>query len=287
MAKTNNNDNFNINDYKDQIDKYIKERVEKESSSEAVKFYKKRLRNKNIIILIEFLLILICISSIVVSVVYLYHDGYFNKYELKVKNNEKPVNNDINNNSNDEKKDTKDKLDGLINKYSYLLDDILLDTKCDYLSEFYSGNLTNELKEYLSFQLINKNNITSDDTSSYFEADLLNNAYKELFGSNLEYSNFKFDGASYKYLKLKDMFISTSLSTEGNKIIKEIINIEEKDNKVVITTTEAYIKDNKLYNVLSNKEIVEYKKDEKISKYSKRLNIVKYTFNNNYLESIK
>ena len=285
MAKT-NNDDFNINDYKDQIDKYIKERVDKESASEAVKFYKKRIRNKNIAIFVEFIIILILIASLVVGGIYLYNDGYFNKYELKINRSEKPTTN-TDEQENEKTDEKKNKLSELVNKYSYLIVDINMDTKSEYLTEFYSGNLSTELKEYLAFQLIDKNYITTDNNSSYFDAQILKSAYKELFGEDIEYKDFKFNGAFYKYLRVNDMFISTTLSTTGNKIIKEITNIEEKDDKVIITTTEGYIKDNHLYNVLSKKEITDYKKDEKISKYSKKLNIVKYTFNNEVLESIK
>lgn len=282
----NNKQEFNINDYKDQIDKYIKERVEKETASEAVKFYKKRLRNKNLAIFVEFIIILVLLGSLVAGAIYLYHDGYFDKYTLKINRSEKPVV------SNDEKPvenvdEKKNKLSELVNKYSYLLEDINIDTKSEYLTEYYSGNLTTELKEFLAYQLINKDYITKDNNSSYFEGQLLKAAYKELFGEVLECVDFKYDGAFYKYLKANDMFISTSLPTPGNSIVKEITNIEEKDGKVIITTTEGYFKDNKLYNVLSKKEITDYKKDEKISKYSKKLNIVKYTFSDDVLESIK
>ena len=282
MAKT-NKDDFNINDYKDQIDKYIKERVDKEAASSAVKYYKKRLRNKSIIIFIEFIIIVGLITAGVFGMIHLYNDGYF-IYDIKIQKKENPVNNDV---APENKDDNKVKIDELVNKYSYLLDNLNIDTKCEYLSDYYNGNLSKELKEYLAYQLINKDYIITDDSSSYFDAELLGRAYKELFNDTLEYSDFKHNGFKYKYIKAKDMFISTSLSTSGIKIIKEITNIEEKDNKVVITTTEGYIKDNKLYNVLNNKEISDYKKEDKISKYSKKLNVVKYTFNNNYLESIK
>ena len=283
MAK-NNNEGFNINDYKSEIDKYIKERVEKEASSESIKYYKRRLGSKTATIIIEFIIILclLCLSG--VECYLLYQEGYFNKYETAIKKNEKPVNTETNTETNTEEKN---KLNELVNKYSYLVDNIIIDTKCDYLSEYYGGNLTNELKEYLSFQIINKDYITNDESSSYFDSELLRRAYRELFADNLTFTDFKVNGANYKFLNNKEMFISTSLSTKGHKIIKEITNIEEKDYKVIITTTEGYIKDNKLYNVLSNKEITDYKKDEKISKYSKKLNTVKYTFNNEILESIK
>lgn len=281
MAKTNNNE-FNINDYKDQIDKYIKERVEKEAASNSVKLYKKRLRNKSVVIFIELVIIIALVCSGLFSVYYLYKDGYFqNKFNIINKSSEeKPISNNEEN-----KEENKPSLDELINKYSYLLDNYSLNTKCDYLQDFYAGKLTTELKEYFAYQLIDSKYINIEDNTSYFDSDYLEKAYKLLFTGNLDFKSFKYNSASYKYIK--EMFVSTSLPINSEKILKEIINIEEKDDNIIITTTEGYIKDNKLYNIISNKEIYEYKKDEKISKYSKKLNIVKYTFNNNVLVDIK
>ena len=311
MAKINNEEEnktaFDINEYKeeidkyikerigiesekekDEIDKYIKERIEKESSFNSIKFYRRKIRNKNIAVFIEFIIIVFILGTLVVENIYLYNQGYLGKFYYE-KNENKPVNNNDNNSNNkqDKKEEEKARILELINKYSYLIENIHLDTKSEYLTEYYSGNLTNELKEHLAFSLINNSNNSSDESSSYFDAELLKNAYNKLFSSELEYTDFKYDGASYKYIKAKDLFISTAISTTGNKIVKEIINVEEKDNGVIITTVEAYIKDNKLYNVLSNKEITDYKKDEKISKYVKKLNTVKYVFSNGLLESIK
>ena len=172
MAKSENKESFNINDYKDQIDKYIKERVEKESASTAVKYYKKKVRNKNIAIFVEFIIIVLLLCGGAAGTYYFYHEGCLGTFHYE-KNNDKPVSN---NDTKENKEESKVKLDELINKYSYLLEDINMDTKSEYLTEYYSGNLTNELKEYLAFQLINKNNIISDETSSYFDAELLKNS---------------------------------------------------------------------------------------------------------------
>ena len=275
---------FNINDYKSEIDKYIKERVEKESASNSVKLYKRQLRNKSIAIFIEFIIIVCLLITGAYCAYYLYKDGYFDN-KINILDNQKsnkPTNNDVPVNKEDGPT-----LDELVNKYSSLLDNFSIDTKCDYINDFYNGNLTDEIKEYFTYQLFDKDDIIIDDTSSFFDSNILIKAYKLLFNDDLKLTSFKYNGISYKYLESKNMFISTSLPTSGTKIIKEITNIEEKNDNVIITTTEGYIKDNKLYNILTNKEITEYKKDEKISKYSKKLNVVTYTFNNKYLISIK
>lgn len=304
MAKTNDKE-FNIKDYKSEIneyikeridkeieikeykitiDKYIKDRVEKEATSNNVKFYNKRLRNKSIIIFIETIIIIGLICAGLYSVYYLYEDGYFNNNNvIEVKKDDLPVVND----KPVEKVEPKTTLDDLVNKYANLLDNYNMDTKCDYLNEFYNGELTTELKEFFAFQLLDKEDITIDETSSFFDSNLLTKAYKSLFNEDINLSTFKYNGATYKYLETKEMFISSNVSTSGTKIIREITNIEEIDGRVLITTTEGYIKNDKLYNILTNKEVTDYKKDDKLSKHSKKLNVVTYTFNNNYLVSIK
>ena len=78
-----------------------------------------------------------------------------------------------------------------------------------------------------------------------------------------------------------------SLLTKTNTNIKrEIIDVKIKDNEVNIVTVEGLVKDNKLYNVLSNQEITEYKGDNIIN-YRDKLNQLTYTFDNKKLSRIK
>ena len=139
---------FNINDYKPEIDSYIKERVDKEASSNMVKFYKKRLRNKNVIIIIDTIIIIVLILFIIYSACFLYYKGYLNNL----------INNNNNNTEDvvkkDEQQDNTKSLEELSKKYSYLIDKVKIDVNSDYLANFYEGNLTPELKEYLSYRLI-------------------------------------------------------------------------------------------------------------------------------------
>ena len=156
------------------------------------------------------ILLISSLGGIGYGVYYLYKDGYFDKDKQVVVDNKKD---DIQNKISEDNKREEDEIKTaeLINKYSYLLDKINIDIKCDYINELYAGNLTTSLKEYLAYKLIDSKKIISDDTSSYFDVSDMENSYKELFNDKLAYSSFKYNGVTYKYLESKNMFISNDL----------------------------------------------------------------------------
>lgn len=275
---------FDINDYKDEIDKYIKERVEIESASNMVKMYKKQLRDKSLISLIKSIIIILLLCVIVYGVIYLYRDGYFNK-----NNNQIPVINNDTKKEEEPKKETDDtkSIDELKEKYATLLDNIRIDSKCDYLKDYYDGKLSNELKEYIAFKNIDKEKIESDDESSYFEGSIMLDMIKSIFNETIKLSTFKYNGITYKYLESKDMFISNNIPTDGYSVIRDITDIKENDKQIEIEFVEGYINNNKLYNALTGKDISEYKANSNLQNYKNKLNTLKFTFENGILISIE
>lgn len=275
---------FDINDYKDEIDKYIKERVEIESASNMVKMYKKQLRDKSLISLIKSIIIILLLCVIAYGVIYLYRDGYFNK-----NNNQIPVINNDAKKEEEPKKETDDtkSIDELKEKYATLLDNLRIDSKCDYLKDYYDGKLSNELKEYIAFKNIDKEKIESDDESSYFEGSIMLDMIKSIFNETIKLSTFKYNGITYKYLESKDMFISNNIPTDGYNLIRDITDIKENDKQIEIEFVEGYINNNKLYNALTGKEISEYKANSNLQNYKNKLNTLKFTFENGILISIE
>ena len=282
----------NIKDYKEQIDKYVKERVEIESASQSVKLLKKQLKSKKISSGIKSFIILCLLACIGYGAYYLYKDGYFDENK-----NEKcncPVNNCKNITPDKDVKpdDSKDKnevkLSDLVKEYGYLLENIKFDANSNYTRNFYNGNLTDELKEYLAFKLIDEEAIESDEDSSYFELENLSIAYSKLFSEKLSPLSFKYNNAVYKYLSSKEMFVANTKANDVKEVTKEIINIEVLDDKVIITTVEGYInQNNKLYNILSNKEIGSYKNGQELAKHKNKLNTIKYVFEDEYLVDLE
>lgn len=282
---------INIKDYKDQIDKYAKERVEVETSSQTVKTLKKQLSSKKCASGIKSFIILCLLACIGYGIYYLYKDGYFDEKKDNKKcncpvNNCKSVEPDNKKEEKDPKKEQPVKED-LTKKYSYLLDNINFDLNSNYTRDYYNGNLTNEIKEYLAFKLIDKDSIMSDDDSSYFELSDLETPYNTLFNEKLKPTSFKYNNALYSYLESKEMFVSSSKPNPDKNISKEILEVEvTEDDEIVITTVEGYLDNGKLYNILTNKKISSYKNDTSLSKYKNKLNVIKYTFVDEHLVSI-
>lgn len=286
---------MNIKECKEEIDKYAKERVEVESSSQTVKSLKKELSSKKVSSGIKSFIILCLLACIGYGIYYLYDDGYFDekKNDTKECNCKSSNTNNVvdpGKNGNDPKtiKTPEEELEDLKKEYSYLLDGIVFDLNSNYTRDYYNGNLTNELKEYLAYKLVDKENVISGDDSMYFELSDLETAYNVLFNEKLEPTSFKYNNALYSYIESKEMFISNSKPNEDKEITKEIADIKVEDKNIIITTVEGYLTDaGKLYNILTNKKISSYKANDSLNKYKNKLNVVKYTFNDEHLVSIE
>ena len=282
---------FNLNDYKSEIDKYIKERVEVESASQSVKLLKKQLKSKKISSGIKSFIILCLLACIGSGVYYLYNDGYFDEEktvskECNCQKTKCDVKTDDDKKTDDKKEDVKS-LSELKEEYDYLLDNVIFDANSNYTSDYYKGNFTTEIREYLAYKLIDVEDIIQDEDSNYFESSALETAYQKLFDDEIIFKNFKYNNATYTYLQPKDMFISNAKPNEEKPVTREIIDIKENNNTVVITCVEGYVNDkNKLFNILTNKEVKGYKTSQPLSKYESKLNTVKYTFTDEYLVDI-
>ena len=83
------------------------------------------------------------------------------------------------------------------------------------------------------------------------------------------------------------MFISNSKPNTDRIISREIIDIKESKDSVTITCVEGFIDGkNKLYNILTNKEVKGYKSTDTLTKYQSKLNVISYTFEDDYLVNI-
>jgi len=282
--------NINIKDYKDQIDKYVKERVEIESASQSVKLLKKQLHNKKVSSAIKTLIIFLLLCSIGYGVYYLYEDGYFEENKgVKCSNVLSDDNNKTKKNNDDKPAVVveEDTLEDLIKEYGYLVENIKFDANSNYTRDFYNGNLTNEIKLYLSYKLIDDNKINADDDSIYFEASDLKKASSKLF-DEISLETFKYNNTTFKYFEFKDVFVSNGTPNEEKEITREIIDIKENDDKTVtITCVEGYLNNNKLYNIINNKEVYAYKEGTALNKYKDKLNTISYVFDKEELVSIK
>ena len=282
----------NLDKIKKEIYAYTEETVRKYYLQEVEKANKIIIREKNKKILFRNFIITLLLLVIVFLLYLLNSVGYFARLanqdyqEDEVVNRVEPRTDEKNNNSDKETK-KEPTLSELIETYGYLLKDFTIDEESSYIKDYYSGNLTNELKNYLALNIVDLKKLDDMDDYNMFSDAILKAAYEELFSDNYKSVTFNYNGNQIRYINKLNSYITTDIvkKTETN-IKREIINIKVDGNKITIETIEGVVKDDKLYNIKDDKEISEYKKDS-ILNYKDKLNKVIYTFESNKLTSIK
>ena len=267
--------NLNIEEIKEDLNDYIDTKIKKEID----KNYKKLIRVKNKSILFKNILIII-MAFIIVYLLYLLKEAdYFDKYFLNDNVESNIVVDKSKVNIVDESKEN------LKDKYSYLLDNIIISENSDYLDEYYKGTLSSNLKKYITLNLIDLNDFLSDDYI-VIDSEKIKEQYEKVFDSNFEDSDFKYNGNTLKYIKKINAYISEKVfQNEISNIKREIINIEEKNSKIYITTLEAIVKDDRVYNILTKEKLGHYNKS--LNEYKDKIDIVKYEFSDEKLIKIE
>lgn len=280
IATTAENDVKKIDEIKDEVLSYAKERVDIEVQNSFKKLEKKVVKAKNGKILRRDLLIilLICLSGFFGYK--LYRTGYFNDY-FYLKEEIKDDNKDNVPSKNEGKEDQDIEPEKDLSFHSVALDNYYISSKSDYLKDYYNGNLTDELLLVMTLNKLDENAIIIDEDSFIINSDDLNNVFIDLY-EGIEYPNksFSYNGIKLKYLSSQNLYIALEEIKLNDKsdIVRYIDSIEENDDKIVIKTTEAICKDGKVLNILTNKSVGEYKDNESIKKYADKLNKLEYIF---------
>lgn len=211
---------FNLDDYKKEIDEYIKERANKELSSEVVKIYKKEISKrkkqnflKNIIIIILLLVIA-------------YGLNYWNRHYRNIK----PVIVEKKEINKEEKEDNT-----LIEENKYLLDNIKIYKEFNYQKDIEDKNLSDELKEYLSFNNI-KEEIKEEDGIYILDENKLKDKMNEMFDGENNLKTFKYNGVTIRYLESKNIFILDKNIKDSKELDKSIKNVTKERDTINIET---------------------------------------------------
>lgn len=267
-----------IDEIKIEIIDYAEKRIDLEVE-QAVKRAEKRLINQKNYAIIKRNIIIVLLLILSVYLTYLLHNtGYFNKYLNKPEKQE--VQEQSPQNSTEITPEEKSETDILIEKYSYLLNNIEINENSNYLKDYYNGNLTNELKLYLAANQLEENEIISEESTNIIENEKIENAYKKLFNDK-KYENisFEYKNLKFKYLKTQDIYIADgTLETTKSNIVRVINSIEKTQDKIEILTTEALVEKNKMSNIETKKEISTYKDSSSLKNNKEKLNNMKYTF---------
>ena len=266
---------INLGEVKEELSIYIDKEIKRGIDNKLDKTYRKTIREKNRKIFFKNIIILL-LTALVLYLVYLLNTvGYFDNILKIGRKDNNIVISEVNNTKT---------FGELKSEYSKLLDNIYINENSIYVKDYYNGNLTNELKSYLALNLVDFTSLEKDDNYNILALNVLRNSYSKIFDEELDSISFDYNGNKINYLnKLGSYLITSNLDNLDSNIKREIIDIKEDDTKVIITTIEALVKDNKIYSVLTNKEVGT---GSDLKKYKNKLNIVNYTFRNNKLISL-
>ena len=282
-----------------ELKEYIDERVNDTFFDELEKSNKKLIREKSKKIFWRNVIIVILLLIIGFLSYLLYANNYFDKFfnkEPNIEEKEKKEDNkdDKKENNQEEKKEEKEDkkeepkaptLEDLKKEFGSLLDNYYVTDSSIYLSDFYDGKLTNDMMKYMTMNTFNFSTLEKEEDYNIIKESTFKLMFNKMFLEEYSPATFNYDENKIRYVKQMESYMSEDvLVKEDNNIEREIKDIKVDGDKVIITTVEGVVKDNKLYNVLSNNEI-EYKGDS-LLKYEDKLNTLTYTFKDKKLISL-
>ena len=277
---------IDLNKINNDLKEYVNILVKKDLSIEVEKANKKLIREKNRRLFYRDVIIILLIVIIVFLLRLMYKSHYFDKFftdepqtvvveKEKVVEIDEPIVNHI------------QTFEELVDEYGDLINNYYISENCKYISDFYDGKLSNELKMYMTLNNMKFDTLTLEDEYNIIEADEFEKAYEKLFDDEISKMSFDYNGNKLRYITKLDSFMSDEVLTKTkSKINREIVNIEVEDDIIKITTVEGILKDDKLYNVVTEKLVKNYTEGD-ISKYEEELNTVTYVFNKKVLEDLE
>lgn len=282
------------NKIKEELEKYIDEKINKTFIEELDKSNRRLIREKSRKIIWKNIVILILLALSGFLLYLLFSNNYFDKYFNK--NKEDVVEKDK---QDDNKKESDKKieptatpeptptptatpkvptLDELKKEYGSLIDNYYVTESSSYLVDFYSGNLTDNIKRYITLNSIDFDSIKKEEDYQIISDDTFKTIYEKLFDEEYEAATFDYDDNKIRYVgKMESYMTSEFLEKHDTNIKREITDIKVDGETVIITTVEGLIKDNKLYEIINNTEVTDYKEDSLVN-YQDILNKVVYTF---------
>lgn len=273
---------IDLSGIKSDLTEYMQNKIDKEVESAVDKSVKKFIRYKNTIILKKniIIIILLIICAFLSYNLYKISDININistNKKAEIKEEKKTEEKKEEKVEDTEKVDKKSEFENKKKEFKNLIEDIYISEDSSYIKDYYEGNLTDEIKLYLAMNKMDNDSIVSEDESIYIESDNLKESYDIFFEDDFNPKSFEYNGLKFHYLSSKSMFISDGKYEKiKNNISKEIVDIKE-EKELVITTVEGIVKDEKLYNIISKKEIKNYKNDS-LDNYKKDLNVLTYHF---------
>ena len=274
------------NKIKEELEKYVDEKINKTFIDELDKSNRRLLREKSRKIIVKNIVILILLAIIGFLIYLLFSNNYFDKYFNKNTNESSEKEEKKEEEKKEETKPTATPtptpkaptLDELKKEYGSLLDNYYVTDSSSSLVDFYNGNLTDNLKKYITLNTFDFKKLTKEEDYQIIKDNDFKEAYEKLFNDEYNASTFDYDDNKVRYVSMMESYMTSEyLTKEENNIKREITDIKVDGNIVIIETIEGIVKDNKLYEIVNNTEIEDYKGDSLV-KYKDKLDKLVYTF---------
>lgn len=231
---------------------YLDEKLEDRFLDKIEDANKKLLREKSRKIWTRNIFILILLVLIGFETCALYQRGFFDSFFNRTKTEQIQSAEPTSENSNADST-KKPSLDELKEKYASLLSPFRLSKSSAYLSDFNSGNLSNELKLYFALNSLDFSSLeTEEDYNLVSKDSLLSSAEKLFTPSDLTPASFDYNGNRLRFFEKLNSFVSAELlkkSDSENLVALEISEIKEENDSVIIKTNDNLVftfKDKKL-----------------------------------------
>ena len=306
---------LDVNALKVEILEYAKNEVYAEIDKEIKKANEKYIKEKNRKIIRKNILIIFLVIGYLITIGFLIHDHYFDKYLTKgeveaLENNtkkEKQEKKEKKEKTEDElkkeeeerkkkeeeaakkaeeerlKKEEEERQNNLKEKYKDIFNKLNITLGNEYLDSYYKNEYSNKLILSIAVENLNDSDFEVDDGVYMISIDKLIDKVKEFYKGEIELETFKYNGITFKYYKNLNYFILDKPFVKNDiKIERRIIKIEENSH-VVIEAKEYYIDNGIVHIPSNNKEIC---REEDIDKHIDIISSKEYKFeniNDNYL----
>ena len=268
------------------LEKVIGERVKKEILDEVDKANRRVIREKNRKILFKNIFLILFLGIIGLLLYLLYQESYFDQYfNHSSKKNKEEVVEKINTEEEKKEEEKGPTLEDYIKKYGSYLDSYVLNNS-SYNEDFYEGRLTDEVKNAISLQTMDFEQFTVEDDYHVIDAENVLKVCNQLF-DKCNKKSFEYNGDKVRYFQKLDSYVTNSiLKKSDSTIVREIVNIQEDKDTVVITTVEGILEEDVYYSVSPREEICDAYEGA-MMEHQDEFNKVVYTFNHKKLVQVE
>ena len=295
---------IDVEQIKIEVSAFAKNQVIAEAENEFKRLNNKYIKEKKWKIIRLRIIILLLIIGYLITIGFLVHDHYFDKYLRKgeelitdIRKENEPISKEEEERRKEEaarkkeeearkkeeearrleeekrlKEEEEQRQSELREKYKDIFNRLTITLGNEYLDDYYNDVYTNKLLLSIAAEYINKDDVIKDEEYYILDKEVLEDITSEIFGIEVEPESFKYNDISFNYVKSLGYYIlNKNYSKNEIEIQKKIIKIEENSH-VKVETREYYVENGEVH-IPSNKKLICVEKDleSKIDVLEKKL----------------